>query len=414
MVIKYIGGHTGTLFSQTVRVSAGDVKVFERTAALEDALTELRAAQQQVVQRERLSALGAMVTGIAHDFNNSLALILGHGEKLQEACRQASITGEMLDVTQTIITAALDAADAVGRLRTFHRAPGSRDGHQPLALGEMVEQVVEFTRLRWEAESHARGMPIDVYCDLGRVPPVSGVASELREMLTNIIFNAVDAMPQGGGITLRTRAAGDMVVLEVSDTGVGMSDEVRRRCLEPFFSTKGDRGSGLGLAMAYGIMQRHEGTISIDSNPGCGTRFTLTFPVDRSGKEAGPPPPAEVSRPLKILVVDDQPVLCELLAENLQRDWHSVTTAENGRDALDKFGFGEFDLVITDKAMPEMNGDQLAMAIKAREPAARVIMLTGFGDMSEDERSEFVDAVLAKPATTAELRAGIARVMRGV
>ncbi|MEO8353115.1 MAG: response regulator, partial [Chthoniobacteraceae bacterium] len=111
--------------------------------------------------------------------------------------------------------------------------------------------------------------------------------------------------------------------------------------------------------------------------------------------------------------VDDQPVLCELLAENLQRDWHSVTTAENGRDALDKFGFGEFDLVITDKAMPEMNGDQLAMAIKAREPAARVIMLTGFGDMSEDERSEFVDAVLAKPATTAELRAGIARVMRG-
>ncbi|MEO8353124.1 MAG: response regulator, partial [Chthoniobacteraceae bacterium] len=152
-------------------------KVFERTAALEDALTELRAAQQQVVQRERLSALGAMVTGIAHDFNNSLALILGHGEKLQEECRQASITGEMLDVTQTIITAALDAADAVSRLRTFHRAPESRDGHQPLAMGEMVEQVVEFTRLRWEAESHARGTPIDVFCDLGRVPPVSGVAS---------------------------------------------------------------------------------------------------------------------------------------------------------------------------------------------------------------------------------------------
>ncbi len=390
-------------------------RVKERTAALEDALAELRAAQQQIVQRERLSALGAMVTGIAHDFNNSLAHILGCGERLQHEVRAQGVAGPIAENTQNIVTAALDAAEHVGRLRNFHRPAAPGETRQPVALAGIVEQAVEFTRPRWEAESHARAAPIDIHCDCPTTPPILGNAPELREMLTNLIFNAVDALPQGGGITVRTRSLGECVVLEVADAGTGMSEEVRRRCLEPFFTTKGERAAGLGLAMVYGIVQRHDATIVIDSSLGRGSRFTITFPADRSGLAAPPPAPVQPAHPLRILVVDDQPVLCEILAETLARDWHNVATASHGRAALEKFGFGNFDLVITDKAMPEMNGDQLAAAVKSRAPETRVIMLTGFGELpaGDDAVSEFIDLVLTKPATGAALRHAIAKVMNG-
>ena len=388
----------------------------ERTAALEDALAELRAAQQHIVQRERLSALGSMVIGIAHDFNNSLAVILGNGERLQREVRVHDVSGPFTDIAQTIVTAALDAADTVGRLRDFQRPASAGETRVPVDMEEVIRQAVEFTRPRWLAESLGRGVPIDVHCECEATAPIAGNAAELRDALTNLIFNAVDAMPQGGGITLRTRAAGDHVVVEVVDHGIGMTEEVRRRCFEPFFTTKGERGSGLGLSLVYGIIRRHEGEIQIESSPGRGARVSLTFPADRSGLRAEPAEPAKPSRSLKILVVEDQPVLSALLAEMLTRDWHQVATASDGRDALEKFGFGEFDLVITDKVMPASNGDQLAAAVKARAPETRVIMLTGFGDEAAGDEgvSEFIDYILRKPATNAELRAAIAHVMTGV
>jgi CheY-like chemotaxis protein len=233
-------------------------------------------------------------------------------------------------------------------------------------------------------------------------------------MLTNLIFNAVESMPQGGTILLRTRNDKEHVVLEVRDGGTGMTEEVKRRCIEPFFTTKGERGSGLGLSMVYGIVERHQGTMRIESIPGHGTTFTFKFPVDRSGAIPAPADPSPVSRPLRVLVVDDQPVVTEILAETLSRDWHTVTTALNGRDAFAKFEREDFDLIITDKAMPEMNGDQLAAAIKARAPKVPIIMLSGFGDLEDEQEeiSEFVDHFLTKPATNAELRAAITAVVR--
>jgi CheY-like chemotaxis protein len=255
---------------------------------------------------------------------------------------------------------------------------------------------------------------VEVATSLGANATISGNGGEVREMLTNLIFNAVDAMPQGGVVTLATRVVGDRVELTVADDGIGMTEEVRRRCLEPYFTTKGLRGLGLGLAMVYGTVERHEGTMKIDSAPGQGTRFTFSFPAD------GTEPAAEVSGaesahpPLRILVVDDQIVQAELLAHALEREWHSVTVASNGREALELFDRREFDLVITDKVMPEMNGDQLAVAIKSREPDTRVIMLTGFGsvDESEEHMEEFIDRVLVKPVAFAEWRRVIAGVMR--
>jgi len=392
---------------------AAEAALEEARAELESSLAELRATQQQVVQQERLRALGGMVTGVAHDFNNALSLILGYAELLQHECRHHPAGVDFADYAQTIVTAALDAAEIVSRLREFHRPAEPGEARGPLPLNAIIEQAVAFTRPRWAAESHARGMPIEVVTDFGAIPPLAGNGAELREMLTNLIFNAVDAMPQGGTITLRTRTSGSRVELAVADTGIGMTEEVRRRCLEPFFTTKGERGSGLGLSMVYGIVERHGGTVAVESSPGGGTTFLLTFPEDTSGAVTQAPPPAEISRPLRILVVDDQPVQCELISHALQRDWHTIAVASNGHEALKLFERQEFDLVITDKAMPGMNGDQLAVAVKSLEPETRVILLTGFGAAAEDpdSQSEFIDLVLAKPASLAELRAAIAQVM---
>jgi CheY-like chemotaxis protein len=220
-------------------------------------------------------------------------------------------------------------------------------------------------------------------------------------------------MPQGGSINLRTRAVGERVELTITDTGTGMTEEVRRRCLEPFFTTKAPRGVGLGLAMVYGVVERHEGTLEVQSILGCGTTFILGFPA--GPEEAGAveqPAPAVAARPLRILV-DDQAMQSELLAHALERDWHTVSVAANGREALELFERREFDLVITDKAMPEMNGDQLAVAVKSREPDIRVIMLTGFSAAEdvEDHMEEFIDRVLVKPVAFAELRQAIVSVM---
>ena len=384
-------------------------------ADLERSLAELRATQQQVVQQERLRALGGMVTGVAHDFKNTLSIILGSAELLQHECRRHPSGKDFADFAQTIVTATLDATEIVNRLRDFHRPAEPGESRTPLPLNTIVEQAVAFTRPRWAAESNARGTPIEIVTDLSVIPPISGNGAELRELLTNVIFNAIDAMPQGGRITLRTRRQEDRVELAVSDTGMGMTEETLRRCLEPFFSTKGEHGAGLGLAMVYGIVERHDGTVAVESSPRRGTTFLFTFPADTSGAVTVTPAPSATVRPLRILVVDDQPVQCELLSHALQRDWHTIMVASNGNEALRLFERHEFDLVITDKSMPGMNGDQLAVAVKSREPDTRVIMVTGFGADTEDpdSQSEFIDLVLAKPTSLVELRASIARVMKG-
>jgi CheY-like chemotaxis protein len=233
----------------------------------------------------------------------------------------------------------------------------------------------------------------------------------LREALTNLIFNAVDAMPAGGMLTFRTCMEGDdRMLLQVSDTGAGMSEEVRQRCLEPFFTTKGDSGTGLGLAMVYGIVQRHGGTVSIESALGIGTTFNLHFPIKTAEWKSTEPAQTNLECPLRVLIAGDHPVLCEITAHHLTRDWHTVEIAGNGREAFEKFKAGDFDLVITDQAMPEMNGDHLASAIKGFKPSSRVIMLTGFGS-NTGECPETIDLILNKPVSLTALRQAIGKVM---
>jgi len=258
-------------------------KVSERTAELTTALTELKQTQNQIVQQERLRAFGEMAGGVVHDFNNALLSIIGYSDLLLTEPDILADRNIALGYLKTMNTAGRDAAQVVSRLRNFYRSRESEDIFAPVDLNEVIEQSVSLTQPKWKTQALASGHKIEVALDLGKVPPVSGNPAELREALTNLIFNAVDAMPTGGTVTLRSRAEDKAVLSEISDTGTGMSDDVRTRCLEPFFSTKGDKGTGLGLSMVFGIIKRHNGTLDIESAVGRGSTFRIRIPAESEG-----------------------------------------------------------------------------------------------------------------------------------
>ncbi len=402
--------------------------VRERTAELSQTLDQLRDAQEQMVAQERLSALGSMTAGIAHDFNNVLSLILGYSEMLMRSLHQPQGKKGADTLLITIISAAQDAAKMFSRLRDFYRPVGHGHLRQEIEFNALVEQTVALTKPRWHGQAMGQGATILLEMELaGHLPPLSADAAELREMLTNLIFNAVDAMPHGGTLRLHTRleeatlvpgnpSTGERrVVLEVSDTGMGMDEETRRRCLEPFFTTKGSQGTGLGLAMVCSTVAAHGGTVGLHSEPGVGTTFIFSFPVRPLAVETPRAfNAAQPQVPVRILAVDDQPVLCEILVEYLTDEWHEVETAGDGYEALEKFRRQPFDLIITDKAMPGMGGEQLALQAKALSARTRVIMLTGYGPISDlPPEASCVDLILDKPTTCNALREAVGRVMAG-
>lgn len=385
-------------------------QVRQRTIELENAMEQIRNTQEQIVKQERLRALGMMAGGIAHDFNNALTMMLGYGELMLPWFKKTAPDAKEHAYLKHIIAAAQDATHVVSRLRDFYRPAEADELRAPLEVNTLCEQAVAFTTPKWKVKARAAGATIEVATEFGEVPPVLGSAPELRETLTNLIFNAVDAMPKGGTITLRTSADGPNVRIDIGDTGIGMTEEEKARCLEPFFTTKGDRGTGLGLAVVYGIIQRHGGTIDITSEKGKGTTFSLILPAtDQKAVEAAETEEAAVNRPLNVLVVDDQEIICELIAEHLSAEGHQPVTMSDSSAALLQFERQPFDLVITDQSMPGISGEQLARRVKERSPDTKVIMLTGFGDdvMKDGRAPEGVDRVLSKPVSCEQLRRAV-------
>jgi signal transduction histidine kinase/CheY-like chemotaxis protein len=394
---------------------------------LEKAYNDLRQTQATVMQQERLKALGQMASGIAHDINNALSPVVGYADLMLRAENGLSSNGKKH--LKFIRTAGEDIAHIVARLREFYRRRDEKEQLQELDLNRLIEQVVDMTRPRWRDIPQSRGITVELHTDLAReVPDLVGIESEIREAVTNLVLNAVDAMPNGGKITLRTRVPGhdaakkgdspaSHVVVEVCDNGIGMSEEIRKRCLEPFFSTKGKRGTGLGLAMVYGVMERHEGRIEIESQLGVGSTFRLIFPV-RKLVNTGVTEfiKAEIPEPLSILCVDDEPLLRDLLREMLERDGHKVEVSDGGQSGVEAFRQAQkrgkpFDVVITDLGMPYLDGRQLAKILKKESPATPVVMLTGWGAFmkEEGEAPAQVDGVLSKPPRSKELRETLCR-----
>lgn len=381
----------------------------ETNRELEKALAELKATQQQVIQQERLSAIGQMASGIAHDFNNTIMPILGFADLLLKNDALLSNKTEARKCLELLLTAARDAASVVSRLREFYR-PVSADEEFPIVdLAKIIKQAVSLTEPKWRHQAQAKGVTITVATDLKALPVVAGEESALREVLTNLIFNAVDAMPDGGHICLESSIVDQKAVIEVSDTGTGMTETVRQRCLEPFFSTKGEQGTGLGLSMVYGIIERHRGQLEIQSAIGKGTTFVIRLPLAEEmplDQSAASVTSKAKSSSLDVLVVDDEARIREVLSTYMRCDGHRVATAASGREALEKFRRHQFDLVLLDRVMPEMSGEQTARFIKQLNQNIPVVMLTGFGGPIEPSGKdrEAIDVVLNKPVTLDTLR----------
>jgi signal transduction histidine kinase/ActR/RegA family two-component response regulator len=373
-------------------------------------IAEQERIREQYAQIEKLSALGELASGVAHDFNNTLAGILGRAQLLLSTKDPERVEAGL----QLIIKTAKDGAKTIKRIQDFARQRRDHD-FQPVSVDQLLLDVREITRPRWKSRAESEGVHITLELQLGSDEArVMGDESELREVLVNMVFNAVDAMPQGGTLTLSTREAASAVEIVVTDNGTGMSEEVRSRVFDPFFTTKGKAGMGLGLAVSYGIIRRHEGTVEVESEAGRGTTFRIRLPSAKPAAEpvaeAAPPALALVPQPTgaaRILVVDDEEHVRELLKDILESEGYGVRTARDGREALALLREADFDGVFTDIGMKGMSGWELAHAVRERDAAMPLAVITGWGDaVSSGERGVArVDWVVTKPFDAAQILA---------
>jgi len=400
---------TGLCFAlDLTEMKRAQARLERAKAQLEEAMSELQRTQEAVIARERLHALGQMASGIAHDFNNALSPIIGYSEMLIAKPDLIDDHALVLKRLTTIHRAGVDAAQVVRRLREFFRATDGRDEWQQVDIGQVAQEAVELSRPKWADQAMAAGVQYRIETSMAHAT-VQGSASELREVLVNLILNALDAMPNGGDLSLTVASSPNdpsRIALSVRDSGVGMTPEVRAHCFEPFFTTKGPAGTGLGLAMCYGIVRRHGGDITVESAAGEGTTMTVVLPMATTVTQVNPPAPAKHAERLRILVIDDDDVVRDTITQYLRLDGHDVVETEAPLVALAALRESPFDVVITDRAMPQMSGDQVAREVKRMRSASRVVMLTGFGDLmnASGGRPDAVDLLISKPVTMESLR----------
>ena len=364
-------------------------------------IEEQERIREQFGQIEKMSALGELASGVAHDFNNTLAGILGRAELMLRKVKDTEIKRGL----EIIIKSANDGAGTVKRIQDFARQRRDHD-FEPVAVDQLLVDVHEITRPRWKDRAQAKNVHINLSLQINTPGFIMGHASELREVLVNMVFNAVDAMPQGGRLTLSAQEVNGSIQIAITDTGTGMSPEIRSRVFDPFFTTKGAAGMGLGLAVCYGIIQRHEGNIEIESELGEGTTFRITLPIASIEPLIEKPVEKDARLTLvrssnapTILVVDDEAAVRELLTEILEIEGFAVTVAENGEEALKHFDRTPFKAVFTDVGMPGMSGWELARAIRERDEDIPLAVITGWGEAvssNEQERAR-VDWVVTKP-----------------
>ncbi len=369
---------------------------------LERAFEELQRTHEYLVQSEMLRVAGEMASGVAHEFNNVLGAILGRAQLLARRLEAGTLSAEELSASLAVIVqAALDGGETGRRLRQFGR--GTQDAAEAVDLDAVIRDAVEFTRTRWENEALAAGRRIETRVDSTAGALVSGRGNELREVFTNLILNAVDAMPDGGAIRITGRIADGQAHVTFEDDGVGMDEETRRRLFEPFFTTKGERGTGLGMSVVYGIVQAHGGSIAVESAPGHGTRYQLAFQL--TGAVAPRPAPRAAPAgevpPLDVLVVDDDASVRDVLRDITSALGHRVTACASGEEALAAHRPGRFQLALTDLGMPGMTGWELARRMRALDPALAIVFVTGWGEEVAPEavREAGADLVVAKPFT---------------
>jgi signal transduction histidine kinase/ActR/RegA family two-component response regulator len=398
-------------YLKNIESSANQAQQAERhVAELSHYIAEQERIREQFSQMEKLSALGELASGVAHDFNNTLAGILGRAQLILRTNDPEKIERGL----NIIIKTAEDGAKTVKRIQDFARQRRDHD-FELVSIDSILFDVSEITRPRWKDRAEASNVQISLDLQIRSQAKVMGDESELREVLVNMVFNAVDAMPQGGSLTLAAEDVDGSVVISVADTGTGMPPEVKSRIFDPFFTTKGKAGMGLGLAVSFGIIRRHEGSVEVESEVGSGTKFKIILPkadvvdepilvspqIAKLELEKSNP---NISRSFngpqpKILVVDDEEPVRELLRDLLESEGCRVYLAPGGREALSIFAVQEFDGIFTDVGMPGMSGWELAHAIRQSNATVPIAVITGWGSAvgSDEQKEARVDWVVTKP-----------------
>jgi len=357
-------------------------------------ITERKQLEQEMLRLERLRAVGELAAGVSHNLNNMLVSVLGPAQLLKRKTDDPELLGE----ADHIIAGARRARDLVQRL---NRAVRDEEESElvPVPIHPVIQDAIQAARPRWKDESEAQGITIEVVSQLEEVPDIRGTGTGLHDILLNLLFNAVDAIPEGGTITLATQEVDEGVQLTVRDTGIGMDEETRKRVFEPFFTTKQDVGSGLGLSTVHGTVTRWGGRIEVESEPGQGTTFMLWFPAwgrwEVPSQEAAATERLPV-RPGRLLIVEDDEGTCRLL-DRLLSETHEVETVLNGREALERFAPGRYDAVLIDLAMPGMPGDQVAREMHQIDPSVVTVLITGWDVRPDDPRLWTFDYQLQKP-----------------
>jgi signal transduction histidine kinase/ActR/RegA family two-component response regulator len=396
-------------YVKNIEASAAQAEQAQRhVQELSHYIAEQERIREQFSQMEKLSALGELASGVAHDFNNTLAGILGRAQLILRTNDPEKISRGL----NIIIKTAEDGAKTVKRIQDFARQRRDHD-FEPVSIDQILFDVSEVTRPRWKDRAEASNVQISLDLQIRSKARVMGDESELREVLVNMVFNAVDAMPEGGQLTLAAEDVDDSVVISVGDTGTGMAPEVKSRIFDPFFTTKGKAGMGLGLAVSFGIIRRHEGSVEVESELGSGTKFKISLPKatvqeDPIAQEqekripeklnTNAPRTFDHNQP-KILVVDDEEAVRELLRDLLESEGFRVYLAPGSREALSLFEVNQFDGIFTDVGMPGMSGWELAHAIRERNDTIPIAVITGWGEAvgSDEQKEARVDWVITKP-----------------
>jgi PAS domain S-box-containing protein len=358
-------------------------------------ITDRKRIEEQLSQAEKLRAVGEMASGVAHDFNNALAAILGNTQLLLYTAQDE----ELKETLKIIEKVAKDSGQTVRRLQDFTRKPVPQELFK-VDINSIIKDSIEITKPKWKDEAQSRGIRIEMVSNLEEIPFTSGNASELREVFSNMIFNAIEAMHGGGKVEIRTSKKRRDVFIQISDTGVGIAEEAKKRIFEPFFTTKPFTNTGLGLSMSYGIVKRFGGEIEVESKVGEGTTFTIILPIGEEGKEETvDSQPIKKGRKARILVIDDEEFVRSVLSRTLAQADHQVTLAEDGRRGVQLFKDGKFDIVLTDLGMPGMSGWEVCRMIKEVSPRTPVGMITGWGDERNRSKTEDygLDFLISKP-----------------
>ncbi len=383
------------------------------TKQLSDALNRLKESQHEIMQKERLHVYEQVIRGVVHDFGEALTPLMGTIDILKACPEKVQDQGVMAQHLQVMSEAVHNARKSIKHLAGIYRVHQER-ASGAVDINRVIERVISLLEPRWKNEARARGVKIDVRSDLQSVPSVAVDESDIQDVITNLLMNSIEAMPDGGTITISTYADKAFVTLDVRDTGRGMTDEVHRRCLEPFYTTKSVAGTGMGLTIVHSVVQVHKGTLKIETAPGKGVRVVIKLPVwsEMLRKQKTVENVRLDNSRMSILLVDDDPLSLKVLAGNLSFYGYDVTPVTSGQEALARFKERQFDVIIADKAMPGMDGVALAGAVKELSPGTPVIMLTGYADVMKEEGDipAVIDYLLSKPTTMEDLGRALANV----